>query len=75
MPLGVFRVFACRGEELDTRPVGRGESRRGPPVEEISSAAFSTETSDLSGAALPKQGAGAKEKKKIQELETDVKEV
>ena len=30
-------------------PKGRGESRRRPPVEEISSAAFSTETSDLSG--------------------------
>ncbi len=30
-------------------PKGRGEIRRRPPVEEISSADFSTETSDLPG--------------------------
>ena len=50
---GSLRKFSERVRKIRTfsnsGPKGRGEIRRRPPVEEISSADFSTETSELPG--------------------------
>ena len=51
-PFFVLRKQLWFPDQNTASVAGRGESRRGPPVAEISSAAFSCETSDLSGGTV-----------------------